>query len=260
MFHVKRPVRIFSTSSNRRAGRRQLHLTWSPPMTMIIERRSADIGFVDEIWRGSSQAKGSFVSGAAIYWELAVTHNLDGAVSVTLRGPETRATTLSYGCGGTWWGIRFRMGAHLAHLSNLNLVNEAIPLPVKGDQAFTLNGIDVPVRRYEDAEDTVHRLITAGLLVADPAVDAAWQGSFPPVSQRSLQRRFRQVTGLSHRTARQIDRASLALHRLRQGTSILDTVDELGFSDQAHLTRSLRRWTGLTPAQVVREGQPATMA
>jgi hypothetical protein len=227
---------------------------------MIIERRSTDIAFVDEIWRGSSQARGSFISGAAIYWELAVTHNLDGEVTVTLRGPETRATTLSYDDGGTWWGIRFKLGAHLLHLSNQNLVNGAISLPVKGDQAFTLNGIDVPLRGYEDAEDTVHRLITAGLLVADPAVDAAWQGSFPPVSQRSLQRRFRQATGLSHRTARQIDRASLALQRLREGTSILDTVDELGYSDQAHLTRSLRRWTGHTPAQVVRGYQLSTLA
>jgi len=42
---------------------------------------------------------------------------------------------------------------------------------------------------------------------------------------------------------------------LRSGVSIGDTVDEAGFFDQAHLSHSLRRLIGLTPARIAREEQ-----
>jgi methylphosphotriester-DNA--protein-cysteine methyltransferase len=148
----------------------------------------------------------------------------------------------------------------LSLVSNQHLLNEAISLPVNGDRSFAMNGVDVPLTGYEDAEATVHRLIKVGTLDSDPVVAAAWNGSAPLVSHRSLQRRFRSVTGMSHRTARQIERASEAVRLLQQGVSILDTVDEPGYRDQAHLTRSLRRWTGQTPAKVVRDRQASTMA
>jgi AraC-like DNA-binding protein len=39
---------------------------------------------------------------------------------------------------------------------------------------------------------------------------------------------------------------------LRQGVSILDTVDQVGYADQPHLTRSAKRWIGQTPVQLMR--------
>jgi hypothetical protein len=39
---------------------------------------------------------------------------------------------------------------------------------------------------------------------------------------------------------------------LTQGVSILDTVHEAGYFDQAHLTRSLRHFIGQTPARIIR--------
>ena len=38
---------------------------------------------------------------------------------------------------------------------------------------------------------------------------------------------------------------------------ILDTVEEAGYFDQSHLTRSLKQWVGHTPAQIIRMSQPA---
>jgi AraC-like DNA-binding protein len=40
---------------------------------------------------------------------------------------------------------------------------------------------------------------------------------------------------------------------LRQGVPILDVVDGEGFSDQAHLTRSLKRFLGKTPRAIARK-------
>ena len=45
-------------------------------------------------------------------------------------------------------------------------------------------------------------------------------------------------------------RRARVLALLRQGCSILDTVEDAGYFDQPHLTRALKRWVGHTPAQV----------
>jgi AraC-like DNA-binding protein len=63
---------------------------------------------------------------------------------------------------------------------------------------------------------------------------------------------FQQATGLSHKQVTQIERAQRAAHLLKGGVSILDTVYELGYYDQPHMTRALKQWVGYTPAQLYR--------
>ena len=43
---------------------------------------------------------------------------------------------------------------------------------------------------------------------------------------------------------------------LRHGVSILDVTHELGYADQAHLTRDLKRLTGYTPGQTKARDEP----
>jgi AraC-like DNA-binding protein len=38
---------------------------------------------------------------------------------------------------------------------------------------------------------------------------------------------------------------------LQQGAAILDAVELAGYYDQPHLTKALKRWIGLTPAQLL---------
>ena len=70
------------------------------------------------------------------------------------------------------------------------------------------------------------------------------------MSLRARQYRVLRSTGLSQRTIRQIKRARFAATLLKRGTPILDTVTEAGYSDQPHLTRSLKRFIGCTPAEI----------
>ncbi|WP_244422604.1 hypothetical protein [Ktedonobacter racemifer] len=51
--------------------------------------------------------------------------------------------------------------------------------------------------------------------------------------------------------ARQIERARSATLLLQQGVSIPDTILEAGYYDQPHLTRSLTRFIGQTPAELL---------
>ena len=85
-----------------------------------------------------------------------------------------------------------------------------------------------------------------------PEKDAALQAQEQAMSKRSIQRRFRHATGLSLRALQSIERARHAAALLQQGVSLLDTVEEAGYFDQPHLTRSLKQFIGYTPAQIIR--------
>jgi hypothetical protein len=219
-------------------------------MAMILEARPSDSPFVTEIWRARSERAGSFVSIAACHWEMVVTRH-PGMTTLTVRGPETMATPLAYPEGGEWCGIRFKLGAFVPLFPVGELVDRAVNLPGAGSQSFWLQGATWRFPDYENADAFVERLVREGLLVRDPMVEAALHGHPTDVSLRSVQRRFVQAVGLSRSTIRQIERARQAMALLKQGTSILDTVHEAGYYDQPHLTRSLKRWLGQTPAQLI---------
>jgi AraC-like DNA-binding protein len=60
---------------------------------------------------------------------------------------------------------------------------------------------------------------------------------------------------MPHPTGRQIQHARHAAVLLRSGTSIAEAVHRAGYYDQAHLTRSLKRRIGTTPARIQRQEQ-----
>ena len=85
---------------------------------------------------------------------------------------------------------------------------------------------------------------------------AALRGDVPGRSTRSIQRHISHATGLTAKRIRQIVRARRAAERLQQGESILDVTHDLGYADQAHLTRDLKRLTGYTPGQTKDRDEP----
>jgi AraC-like DNA-binding protein len=67
----------------------------------------------------------------------------------------------------------------------------------------------------------------------------------------TLSRAFRRQTGLSLTRYRNRIRVSRALHRLEEGDRDLGGLAaDLGFADQAHLTRTMTEHTGHTPGRV----------
>src|SRR5262249_60637441 len=89
-----------------------------------------------------------------------------------------------------------------------------------------------------------------GVLAPAPGGGAARAGRQVGLSARSVERRVRRATGLTRTAIRQIVRAERAVDLLSQGASIAETVRRAGYADQAHLTRSLRRFVGQTPTRV----------
>jgi AraC-like DNA-binding protein len=223
---------------------------------LVFEDRASDSPLVERVWRCHSERAGTFLSVASSHCEMVLTR-LRGSTFLTLRGPETRVTTLDCPADGEWLGIRFSLGTFLPRYPAATLIDRRdVRLPQVTHRSFRLQGSNWEYPDFENAEALVGRLLRAGVLARDPAVSDALQGEWRALSRRSTQRHFLQATGMSHRRYRQIERARYATTLLRGGASILDTVHLAGYFDQAHLTRSLRRWMGETPARIrVQESQ-----
>jgi AraC-like DNA-binding protein len=140
------------------------------------------------------------------------------------------------------------------------LVDGAIDLPEAPWRSFRLDGSAWQYPTYDNADTFVNRLVRRGLLVRDSIVEAALAGQPQALSPRSVQRHFLRATGLTQGSIRQIQRARYATMLLQQGSSIADAVDQAGYADQAHLTRSLKRLVGKTPAQIVQKAEPEQMS
>jgi AraC-like DNA-binding protein len=181
----------------------------------------------------------------------------NGKTTVTVRGPETKATPLPVqSVGAEYFGITFITGAFIPQLPPQELINFGdVNLPEASNQSFWLDGSTWQIPNYENVDTFVDRLARENLLVRDPVVEAVLKDRSPDLSIRSVQYRFLQATGLTLATIRQIKRARLAVTLLEQGVSILDAVNHAGYADQPHLTRSLKRYIGQTPAQIVRMSQ-----
>jgi len=221
-------------------------------MFIIFEDRPSDSPFVERVWRCHSERAGTFHSMAASQWEMVVTRH-QGKTFLTVRGPETKATPAACPAEGEWVAIRFKLGTFMPLLPARNLRDRRdVNLPPATSRSFWLNGSTWEYLDFENAEIFVKRLVREGLIAVDPAVDSALQGQPRELSIRSAQRHFLHATGITHSAIRQIERARYATNLLTQGVSILDTVYQAGYFDQAHLTRSLKYLIGQTPAQIIR--------
>jgi AraC-like DNA-binding protein len=221
-------------------------------MLLNFKDRPSDSPFVERIWHNSSENAGLFTSVALTHWQMCIWKG-KGKTTVTLRGPETKATPAFCPPDTDFIGIVFKLGTFMPHLPARNLVDGDLNLPDASGKSFWLYGSAWQFPTFENTETFVDRLVREGLLVLEPVVDAALQNQVIEQSRRSVQRRFQQVVGLPHSNVRQIERARYATTRLQEGASILDVVFEAGYADQAHLTRSLKHFIGYTPAQIARD-------
>jgi len=172
-------------------------------MIFTFDERLSDSPFVERIWRTHSERAGSFVSVAMSHWEMVATRH-NGKTTLTVRGPETKATPLHCPADGEWLGIRFKLGTCMPHLPASNLVDGAVNLPDAASQSFWLQGSAWQFPNYENADTFVDRLVRDGLLVCEPVVEAALQGQLKDLSLRTARRHFLRTTGLTQSAVRQM--------------------------------------------------------
>ena len=221
-------------------------------MSAYFESRLSDSPYIEIIWRGHVEQDYAPVCPADVRWNLLFTKH-DSRIRVSAEGATSHFVPKTQQEGMEFLVIKFRLGVFMPYLPAGDLLNGDEVLPdAGGRQSFWLDGYAWQLPDFENVEAFVERLVRHEVLAVDPVVHAALQAHPLDVAERTVRRRFLQATGLTPVTIEQIERAKKAAELLGQGVSILDTVYETGYADQPHLTRSLRRFFGQTPAQIVR--------
>jgi AraC-like DNA-binding protein len=215
-----------------------------------FERRAARSPVVEQAWLTQSEPEDFFISVAVPQWELVVTRQRDTAV-VTVRGPETTATTAVIPQDAEFFGITFGLGTFMPAIPAAQLVDDSWTLAAATKKSFWLAGSRLELPTPDNVDVFIDRLESSGLLLHDPLVAAFLQGEAPALSVRTLQRRVVRATGLTAGAIRQIRRAERAAKLLARGIRPLEVAQLAGYADQSHLTRSLTRFIGRTPAQIV---------
>jgi hypothetical protein len=219
-------------------------------MDLVCEERSSDSPFVETVWRSQSERGGSFISMAESRYGLVVTR-LRNRTFLTIRGPSSTAIPAFSPPDAEFFGIQFKPGVYIRDLpASMVVERQDLGLPEAASDSFWLNGSVWQYPDFENADTFLDRLWHKDLLVRDPVVEASLKGEPADTSIRTVRRRFLHAAGLPSGSIYQIERAQYATSLLKQGVSILDTVYEAGYFDQPHLTRSLKQFIGLTPAQI----------
>jgi AraC-like DNA-binding protein len=215
-----------------------------------IENRIEPSDFVERIWRTRSVPEKAMISVAVPHWQIVVVKNSRGQTSVIVRGPETTASIVEIPRDAEFLGIEFKLGTFMPALAVKTLVDVGRELNAASKTKINLAGSNWEIPSFENAVDFVAHLARDGALVRDPVVEQTLLRKPVAIAERSVQRRFLRATGLTYGTVRQIERAERTVALLTAGTSILDAVEIAGYSDQAHMTRSLQRFLGKTPGKL----------
>ncbi|MFN8425973.1 MAG: AraC family transcriptional regulator [Anaerolineales bacterium] len=226
-------------------------------MLFDFKTRPSDSNLVETVWQTRTAMQGeSFTSAAASHWEMVITRRLD-KLTLSIRGPETFASPAPVPNGDVeYFGIVFNREVFLLQLPKQNLVDHEIHLRESLKNRFEFLGKTWEFPTFENADTFVNKLFREGWLGQDQIVKDVLCGHAHELSLRSLQRRFLYVTGLTHKTIQQIDRANLAVSLLQSGVPIPETAYQAGYYDQSHLTRSLKLFAGQTPTEVAQVNLP----
>jgi len=218
-------------------------------MSAFFESRTSDSPYIEIIWRGHVERDYAPVCPADVRWNLLFMKH-GSQIRVSAEGATSQFVPKTQEQGVEFLVIKFKLGVVMPHLPAGDLLNGDAELPQAAGQSFWLQGSVWQLPDFDNVEPFVDRLVRAGLLVREPIVNEVLQNQMPDVSARTVRRRLLYSPGLTPRTIYQIERAQRAAALLEQGVSILDTVYEAGYADQPHMTRSLKRFYGLTPAQI----------
>ncbi len=218
-------------------------------MSQIHTRRDSSHPLVDTIWTTQNISDGIYSATPDGSWDLIVLIMPDGARRMMITGQATKSMDVPYQKDTRSIVISFARGAYIPAYAG-KLVDSSEILPNADAEHFMLCGKTFAFPSYETAEELVEALVESGLLLADPVIYSSDESSTWAASKRSHQRHFAKHTGISEKSFEQIERAKSAVRQLQDGKTPRDVAADVGYSDQPHLARSLKKIMGVKPSDV----------
>ena len=214
------------------------------------EQRGSASPEIRTVWRAFADEAADYTDEASEHWGLSFIRRADRSCAAELAGPRIESLPIRSRVAESYWGVELAAHVVIPGVDKALLRGTIAELPI-ADGQVTIGGRTYPIPRWEDVETFVARLLADGVLVADADILRALGGDDRRLSRRSWQRRFSSVTGLRRKEIERLGRSRRAYRLLSEGVPPAEIAAAVGYSDQPHLTRDLRRIRGETPARIL---------
>lgn len=219
-------------------------------MSLVWTERLSDSPLVESVWLKKTFGNGvhSRIPDSSV--NLIIVRD-PRQVQCYINGPTTSGRVITYEADSETIGIRLKPELYLANVSTEAILNGQLDLAIVRKNYFKLEGRILPLFDFSNIEPLVEYLWTLGILRRNAYVHDVVSGSklYADVSTRTVQRHFMQDIGLTPHYLLQAQRAHRAMSLIKQGVPALRVSNDLGYSDQSHMIRSLKNILGHTPTQ-----------
>ena len=219
----------------------------------LYEERYPDSPHIECVWQARADRRERYLVPAVEYWDVWFARRPDGELLAGMSGPTLGHRWIESYVGEHGWGVQLSAHVAVPGADKRTMLSGEVALGVSGGRVEILGHL-LPFPEYAELEAFADRLLDVGVLRADEEVRRALSGDDAGYSERQWQRRVRDATGLTRKQISQLDRARRAFELLQQGVAPAECAQRCGYSDQAHLTRSLRIFHGSTPARILAAG------
>lgn len=211
--------------------------------------RSSPHPWIDTVWQTLCLSDGIYKATPDGSWDLILSVAPDGTSFVFLSGQATEPVDVPYRDGEHSVVISFAAHVYLAGDREVRTGAAIRPLEVRGE-GFVLDGVELPLPTFQNAESLVDGMIEAGLLVSDDIVAKAFTARPRAASRRSVQQHFKATTGITQKDFQVIRRAQEAVRRLKDGQNAAAVAVDLGYTDQPHMIKSIKKIMGALPSNL----------
>lgn len=223
-------------------------------MSFTYEDKQIDSQSIDKIWHTITISDGIYTANLDGNWDIIITKG-PHFVSVSVNGIGKEAVSVPYVAGIESIGIALKPGVFLRDHKGKDIVDSQHVL-VEGDVSFVdIGSFRFSIPNFDSAEAFIIELAASGVLLTDEIVASLKSQNTKLASKRTMRRHVSETTGLTPHFLNQIERAKYAANLLQQGTSIAQVALDAGYSDQSHMTKSVKKIMGVTPAQLLAESQ-----
>ena len=219
-------------------------------MTQQRYQRDSGSPYIDRVIQTFATSDGSYLATPDGLWDLITAEEADGSRIVFIAGQATKASRLRYRAGQRAVAVSFTAGSYLSPFRGAPFKDDYIMLAMPDPNHFELAGQTFPLPTYENVEEIVDLMVASGLLVSDAVVDGVVRGELKAASQRSVERHFKNITGISPKKMANIRRAQQAVRILKSGATPSDVAAEVGYYDQPHLAKELKQLMDSRPSDV----------
>jgi hypothetical protein len=164
----------------------------------------------------------------------------------------TKARLTRHAEGTELFGIRFKPSVYMPQLPLGTLLESTVDLH-RGyaHSPIWFEGVRYEIPTNKTAGQFVDKLCKNTVLTKDVVVDEVLDGQETTLSSRSIQRHFRQTTGLTKKFIEQTRRVQFAEQLLKNNEPAVKVATQAGYADQAHMTRALKMLLGYTPGALL---------